>query len=95
MFYQASVNQSTQLYVLPTKEKRYTRHYQHQRSVPSPFNLFGAEEIRAVLKQRAHCLEAGFPLDHPLIVTFDEIRDQYIERVGYLTYLRQISKPHG
>ena len=54
------------------------------------FSIFGAKEIRDVLKNKAHCLRAGFPPDHIIITTFNEIRDHYILRVGLPTYLSQM-----
>jgi len=69
------------------------------RKVTSPktgevdFSMFGAREIRDVLKSRAHCLRAGFPANHIIIKTFNEIRDQYIQRVGLATYLSQMLGP--
>jgi hypothetical protein len=54
------------------------------------FSIFGAKEIRDVLKNKAHCLRAGFPPNHIIIQTFDEIRDHYILRVGLRTYLSQM-----
>ncbi len=54
------------------------------------FSVFGAKEIRDVLKNKAHCLRAGFPLDHIIIRTLDEIRDYYLLRVGMPTYLSQM-----
>lgn len=57
------------------------------------FSVFGAQEIRDVLKNRAHCLKAGFPLSHPIIETLNEIRDEYIKRVGFATYLSQMLGP--
>ena len=71
------------------------------RKVTSPktgevdFSMFGAREIRDVLKSRAHCLRAGFPPNHIIIKTFNEIRDQYIKRVGLATYLSQMLGPIG
>jgi len=54
------------------------------------FSIFGAKEVRDVLKNKAHCLRAGFPPNHIIITTFDEIRDNYILRVGLRTYLSQM-----
>jgi hypothetical protein len=54
------------------------------------FSIFGAKEIRDVLKNKAHCLRAGFPPDHVIIATFNEIRDHYILKVGLPTYLSQM-----
>jgi hypothetical protein len=54
------------------------------------YSIFGAKEIRDVLKNKAHCLRAGFPADHIIIRTFNEIRDHYILRVGLPTYLSQM-----
>jgi hypothetical protein len=54
------------------------------------FSLFGAKEIRDVLKNKAHCLHAGFPPDHIIIETLNEIRDHYVLRVGLPTYLSQM-----
>jgi hypothetical protein len=53
-------------------------------------SVFEAREIREVLKNKAHCLRAGFPLDHMIISVFDEIRDDYMKRVGLATYLSQM-----
>jgi hypothetical protein len=53
-------------------------------------SIFGAKEIRDVLKNKAHCLHAGFPPDHIIIETLNEIRDYYILRVGLPTYLSQM-----
>jgi hypothetical protein len=53
-------------------------------------SVFGAQEIRDVLKNKAHCLRAGFPPDHILITTFNEIRNHYLRRVGLSTYLSQM-----
>jgi hypothetical protein len=53
-------------------------------------SVFKAQEIRNILKSKAHCLQAGLPLDHTIISTFDEIRDDYMERVGLATYLSQM-----
>ena len=54
------------------------------------FDAFGAKEIRDVLKSKAHCLRAGFPSNHAIIATLNEIRDHYILRVGLPTYLSQM-----
>lgn len=54
------------------------------------FDIFGAKEIRDVLKNKAHCLRAGFPPNHIIIATLNEIRDRYILRVGLPTYLSQM-----
>jgi hypothetical protein len=53
-------------------------------------SVFKAQEIRNILKNKAHCLQAGFPLDHMIISVFDEIRDDYVKRVGLATYLSQM-----
>jgi len=59
------------------------------------FSIFGAREIRDILKSKAHCLKAGFPTNHFIIKTLNEIRDQYIKRVGLPTYLSQMLGPAG
>jgi hypothetical protein len=59
------------------------------------FSIFGAREIRDILKSKAHCLKAGFPANHFIIKTLNEIRDQYIKRVGLPTYLSQMLGPAG
>lgn len=53
-------------------------------------DIFGAKEVRDVLKSRAHCLKAGFPSNHIIIITLNEIRIHYILRVGLPTYLSQM-----
>jgi hypothetical protein len=53
-------------------------------------SIFNAREIRTILKSKAHCLQAGFPVDHIIISVFDEIRDDYVKRVGLATYLSQM-----
>ena len=70
----------------------------HVYPIPSSevdFSIFGAREIRDILKSKAHCLKAGFSADHFIIKTLDEIRDQYIVRVGLPTYLSQMLGPAG
>ena len=54
------------------------------------FDVFGAKEIRDVLKSRTHCLRAGFPAGHIIIATLNEIRNHYILKVGLPTYLSQM-----
>ncbi len=66
-----------------------------RKSVSAPsqrvnFDAFGAKEIRDVLKSKAHCLRAGFPSNHAIIATLNEIRDHYVLRVGLPTYLSQM-----
>jgi hypothetical protein len=57
----------------------------------SLFDAFGAQEIRDVVKCRAHLIEiAGFPPSHVIIITLTQIRDHYISRVGMPTYLSQM-----
>lgn len=53
-------------------------------------DVFGAKEIRDVLKSRAHCLRAGFSTQHVIISTLNEIRNHYILKVGLPTYLSQM-----
>lgn len=53
-------------------------------------SVFGAREIRDVLKNKAHCLRAGFPPDHIIIEAFNEIRNHYLSKVGLPTYLSQM-----
>lgn len=53
-------------------------------------DVFGAKEIRDVLKSRAHCLRAGFSIQHIIIATLNEIRNHYILKVGLPTYLSQM-----
>lgn len=53
-------------------------------------DVFGTKEIRDVLKSRAHCLRAGFPPNHTIIITLNEIRNHYILKVGLPTYLSQM-----
>lgn len=51
---------------------------------------FEAQDMRHILKQRAACMKAGFPLHHPIIITLDEIRDRYVQQVGIATYFKQM-----
>jgi hypothetical protein len=53
-------------------------------------SIFRAQEVRNILRSKAHCLRAGFPLDHMIISVFHEILDDYKERVGLATYLSQM-----
>ena len=57
------------------------------------FSMFGAREIRDILKSKAHCLQAGFSANHVIIKTLNEIRSHYIHRVGLATYLSQMLGP--
>lgn len=52
--------------------------------------IFGAKEIRDIIKSKAHCLQAGFSSDDIIIKTLDEIRVHYIKKVGLPTYLSQM-----
>lgn len=51
---------------------------------------FRAGDIRDILKSKAHCLRAGFAPDDLIIQTLNEIRNDYIHRVGLPTYLSQM-----
>jgi len=53
-------------------------------------SVFKAREVRNILKSKAHCLRAGFPSDHMILSVLDEIRDDYVKRVGLATYLSQM-----
>ena len=53
-------------------------------------DIFGAKEIRDILKSKAHCLQAGFSPNHVIIKTLDDIREHYILKVGLPTYLSQM-----
>jgi hypothetical protein len=53
-------------------------------------SVFKAQEVRNILKSKAHCLRAGFPLEHMIISVFDEIRGDYVKRVGLATYLSEM-----
>lgn len=57
------------------------------------FSVFGAREIRDILKSKAHCLQAGFSANHIIIKTLNQIRSHYIQRVGLATYLSQMLGP--
>lgn len=59
------------------------------------YDVFGAREIRDVLKSKIHCLRAGFSTNHLIIKTLNEIRDHYVQRVGLATYLSQMLGPLG
>jgi hypothetical protein len=50
-------------------------------------------QIRDLLKTRTHCLQAGFPITHPLIVTLNKLIGEYIVRVGLATYLSEMLGP--
>jgi len=56
-------------------------------------NIFGAREIRDILKSKVHCLHAGFSANHVIIKTLNQIRDHYIDKVGLATYLSQMLGP--
>ena len=77
------------LHMVNQKDKSFSR----DAAVPNTkldLDVFGAKEIRDVLKSRAHCLRAGFPANHVIIATLNEIRDHYILKVGLPTYLSQM-----
>ncbi len=74
---------------MPTRAKlTYTKISQQPDWVD--LDIFGAKELRDVLKSRAHCLRAGFPAGHIIIATLNEIRNHYILKVGLPTYLSQM-----
>lgn len=74
----------------PSRDSDRTAQPAPTRDESVDFSVFGAKEIRDVLKNKAHCLRAGFSPNHIIIQTFDEIRDQYVRRVGLPTYLSQM-----
>src|SRR5262245_5326751 len=78
--------------VLQTVTQKSSQFVQESPSSKAEVDLdvFGAKEIRDVLKSRAHCLRAGFPPQHIIIATLNEIRDHYILKVGLPTYLSQM-----
>jgi hypothetical protein len=85
--------QVTEKEVTPCIPNQHCYRLEEEASAPTQsvdFSLFGAKEIRDVLKNKAHCLHAGFPPDHIIIETLNEIRDHYILRVGLPTYLSQL-----
>jgi hypothetical protein len=59
-------------------------------STEMDLSVFTARDIRDILKSKAHCLRAGFPVDHTIISALDEILDDYVRRVGVATYLSQM-----
>jgi hypothetical protein len=59
-------------------------------SMEVDLSVFEAREVRNILKSKAHCLRAGFPSDHVILSVLDEIRDDYVKRVGLATYLSQM-----
>jgi hypothetical protein len=77
---------------------RHRKHNQRYDGVTTPLDdstkvdlgIFGAQEVRNILKSKAHCLQAGFSLDHMIISVFDEIRSDYVRRVGLAAYLSQM-----
>lgn len=54
------------------------------------YGIFGSQELQAILKNRLRCLKAGFPTNHPIIITLDEIRDAYVRQVGVAAYFSQM-----
>jgi hypothetical protein len=79
--------------MLPVTNQSGTQFTENISSTPKSrvdLDIFGAKEIRDVLKSRAHCLRAGFPPRHLIIATLNEIRDYYILKVGLPTYLSQM-----
>ncbi|GIK38461.1 MAG: hypothetical protein BroJett011_22940 [Chloroflexota bacterium] len=54
---------------------------------------FSASQIRDLLKTRAHCLQAGFPITHPLMGALNKLIGEYIARVGLATYLSEMLGP--
>ena len=49
-----------------------------------------ARDIRDILRTKAHCRRVGFPVDHMIISSFDEILDDYVKRAGLAKYLSQM-----
>ncbi|MCL4295979.1 MAG: hypothetical protein KJ077_09640 [Anaerolineae bacterium] len=73
-----------------SQESSRTSHKAQFPKVNLDLDVFGAKEIRDVLKSRAHCLRAGFSAQHIIISTLNEIRNHYILKVGLPTYLSQM-----
>lgn len=78
--------------VLPaiTQGKKLSNERNNTKKGVVDLEVFGAKEIRDVLKSKAHCLRAGFSSNHIIILTLNEIRDHYIVKVGLSTYLSQM-----
>ena len=53
--------------------------------------VFKAQDIRDILKSKAHCLQAGFSVNHSIIVTFEEILELCKGRVGIYLDLKDAS----
>ena len=46
-------------------------------------------QIRDLLKVKATCLRAGFPLDNPFILALDEVILTHIQQRGVVTYVSE------
>ena len=77
------------IYSVTSKSDQFAQETTNSR-IRVDFDIFGAKEIRDVLKSRAHCLRAGFSAGHIIIATLNEIRNHYIIKVGLPTYLSQM-----
>jgi len=51
---------------------------------------FNCQQIRDVVRTRAHYIMAGCPPDAPIIVELTQKRDEYLALVGLPTYLSQM-----
>ncbi len=51
---------------------------------------FNCQQIRDVVRTRAHYIMAGCPPDTPIIVELTQKRDEYLKQVGLATYLSQM-----
>jgi hypothetical protein len=54
-----------------------------------------AEEIKDVVRSRAHCLQVGLSANDALLKTFEDIRQSYIMQVGLSTYLAEMLGDFG
>ena len=55
-----------------------------------PLAIFTANQVRDILKVKAHCLTAGFPPDDPFIQSLDEIILSRIQQVGKAQYVSEM-----
>ena len=49
-----------------------------------------SREIKDVLKSKAHCLSIGFSENDRIVKVLDDMRKQYISKVGLTNYLREM-----
>ena len=92
MLNQKSNHQSKLHYALVSESGQRLQFFETTKGAGFDLNLFSIEDMQHVLISRIQCLQAGFPANHFIITTLDEIRNQFVEQFGVGAYFNQMRR---